>query len=123
MVIFAEQANTMIKIYHNNRCRKSREGLALLEEAKQEFEVVHYLEQPPTPEELKALLQKLGIRPKQLIRKNEAIWKEQFKGKELSDDALITAMSQFPKLIERPIVVKGNKAVIARPASTILEIL
>jgi len=113
----------MIKIYHNNRCRKSREGLALLEEAKQEFEVVHYLEQPPTPEELRALLQKLGIRPEQLIRKNEAIWKEQFKGKELSDDALITAMSQFPKLIERPIVVKGDKAVIARPASTILEIL
>ena len=113
----------MIKIYHNNRCRKSREGLALLEEAKQEFEVVHYLEQPPTPEELKALLQKLGIRPEQLIRKNEAIWKEQFKGKELSDDALITAMSQFPKLIERPIVVKGDKAVIGRPASTILEIL
>ncbi len=123
MAIFAEQVGKMIKIYHNNRCRKSREGLALLEESNQEFEIVHYLEQPPSPEELRALLLKLDLRPDQLIRKNEAVWKEQFKGKQLSDDALIVAMSQYPKLIERPIVVKGDKAVLGRPASTILDLL
>ena len=113
----------MIKIYHNNRCRKSREGLAILEESNQDFEVIRYLDNPPTPDELRELLQKLALRPEQLIRKNEAVWKAQFKGKELTDDELILAMSQFPKLIERPIVVRNEQAVIGRPASAILKIL
>ena len=113
----------MIKIYHNNRCRKSREGLTLLEESNREFKVIHYLEHPPSPEELREILSKLAMSPEQLIRKNEAIWKDQFKGKELSDDQLVEAMSAHPKLIERPIVIRGEKAVIGRPASNILEIL
>ena len=108
-----------MKIYHNNRCRKSREGLALLEKLNQDFEIVNYLETPPTKKELKAILKMLGMKPIELVRKNEAIWKAQFKGLELSDEAIITAMSTHPKLIERPIIVKDSKAVIGRPVENI----
>lgn len=113
----------MIKIFHNNRCRKSREGLALIEASKQDFEIVNYLENPPTSLQLIELLNMLGMQPHELLRKNEAIWKEKYKGKTLSDSEIIAAMSEHPKLIERPIVVKGNKAVLGRPASAILKIL
>lgn len=113
----------MIKIYHNPRCTKSRQGLALLEEAKVTFETIKYLDTPLTKTELEEIIAKLNIKPLQLVRKNEAIWKEQFKGKELSDDAIIDAMLEFPKLIERPIVVNGDKAVIGRPTESISEIL
>jgi len=113
----------MIKIYHNPRCRKSREGLALLETSGQKFEIVRYLENPPGPEELQGLLTALDISPIQLVRKNEAIWKSDYKGKELSDNEIIEALSQHPKLIERPIVLKDNKAVIGRPAERINELL
>lgn len=113
----------MIKIYHNPRCRKSREGLALLEASGQKFEIVRYLDNPPDPEELQGLLTALDISPIQLVRKNEAIWKSDYKGKDLSDNELIEALSQHPKLIERPIVIKHNKAVIARPAERINELL
>lgn len=109
----------MIRIYHNPRCRKSREGLALLEAKNIQFEVVKYLETPLNKEELTGLLQKLQIKPIQLIRKNEAIWKEKFKGKALSDDEIIKAMVNYPKLIERPIVTNQDKAVVARPAEKI----
>ncbi len=112
-----------MKIYHNNRCRKSREGLAVLEELKQDFEIVNYLETPPTAKELKEILNMLGMKPLELVRKNEAIWKEQFKGKVLSDDAILAAMSTYPKLIERPIIIKGAKAVIGRPAENIQKLL
>lgn len=113
----------MIKIYHNPSCTKSRQGLALLEEAKVTFETIKYLDTPLTKTELEEIIAKLNIKPLQLVRKNEAIWKEQFKGKELSDDAIIDAMLEFPKLIERPIVVNGDKAVIGRPTESISEIL
>ncbi|MGC6430688.1 MAG: arsenate reductase (glutaredoxin) [Jejuia sp.] len=113
----------MITIYHNNRCIKSREGLEILENSGNEFQVVKYLEDVPSEEELKAIIEKLGIKPIELVRKNEAIWKSDFKGKELSDDAIIKAMVENPKLIERPIVINGNTAVIGRPPQKILEIL
>ncbi|NAY91125.1 arsenate reductase (glutaredoxin) [Muricauda sp. JGD-17] len=113
----------MLKIYHNPRCRKSREGLALLEESGQEFEVVKYLENIPTEEELKTVIQYLGVAPEGLVRKNEAIWKEKYKGKSLSDDEIVQAMVQNPKLIERPIVVKGTKAVLGRPPENIKALL
>lgn len=113
----------MIKIYHNPRCRKSREGLELLEKSGKAFEIVKYLEETPSKDELKTLIGYLGIAPMDLVRKNEAIWKEQFKGKDLSDEALIEVMSVHPKLIERPIVVNGNKAVIGRPADKIKNII
>lgn len=112
-----------MKIYHNNRCRKSREGLAILEASNQPFEIINYLENPPSKEELVNILTLLGIKPIELVRKNEAIWKENFKNKELSDNDIINAMLQHPKLIERPIVVQNNKAVIGRPPEKIKELL
>ncbi|SHM72211.1 arsenate reductase (glutaredoxin) [Polaribacter sp. KT 15] len=113
----------MIKIYHNPRCSKSRQGLAILEESKKEFEIVKYLEEIPSEKELKAIIEKLGVSPIQLVRKTEKIWKENFKGKELSDDEIVTAMIENPKLIERPIVINNNKAVIGRPPENIATIL
>ncbi|APG64130.1 arsenate reductase (glutaredoxin) [Tenacibaculum todarodis] len=113
----------MIKIYHNNRCSKSRCGIALLEESGKEFEVVKYLENIPSEKELKEIIKLLKIAPIELVRKNEKVWKEEFKGKELSDAAIITAMVNNPKLIERPIIINGNKAVIGRPTEKILEII
>ncbi|GLU45020.1 arsenate reductase (glutaredoxin) [Allomuricauda sp. NBRC 101325] len=113
----------MIKIYHNPRCGKSREGLQILEESGQDFEIVKYLEDVPSKEELKNLIGKLGISPLDLVRKNEAIWKERYKGKTLSDDEVISAMVEHPKLIERPIVVNGSKAIVGRPPVQIKNIL
>jgi len=113
----------MIKIYHNNRCSKSRCGLAFLETSGKPFEVVKYLDDVPTVLELKNILKLLNIKPINLVRKNEAIWKENFKNKDLNDSEIIIAMVKYPKLIERPIVINGNKAVIGRPPELILNIL
>lgn len=113
----------MIKIYHNPRCTKSREGLKILEKSGQNFEVIKYLEDIPSKKELKEIIRVLGIKPEQLLRKNEAIWKENFKGKTLSDDQVLDAMIQYPKLIERPIIINENKAVIGRPSQNILKII
>ena len=113
----------MITIYHNNRCSKSRQGVQILEDAGKEFEIVKYLEDIPTKEELTNIINLLGIKPIELVRKNEAIWKEQYKGKELSNDEVITAMVNNPKLIERPIIINGTKAVIGRPPENILDII
>lgn len=113
----------MITIYHNARCSKSREGVCFLENNNTPFEVVNYLENTPTTEELQDLLKKLAIEPIELVRKKEAIWIENFKDKTLSPSEVIEAMVTYPKLIERPIVVKGDKAVIARPTEKINELL
>ncbi|AUC84571.1 arsenate reductase (glutaredoxin) [Polaribacter sp. ALD11] len=113
----------MIKIYHNPRCSKSRQGLEILENSKKEFEIVKYLEEIPSEEALKEIIKLLGITPIQLVRKTEKVWKEEFKGKELSDTEIIKAMLNHPKLIERPIVINNNKAVIGRPPEAILSII
>lgn len=113
----------MITIYHNPRCRKSREGLALLEESGKTFEVIKYIDDLVSKEELKTIIAKLGVKPIDLVRKNEAIWKSEFKGKELSDEQIIKVMAKHPKLIERPIVINGNKAVVGRPKELILDII
>ena len=113
----------MIKIYHNPRCSKSRQGLEILENSKKEFEVVKYLEEIPTEKELSEIINLLNISPIQLVRKTEKIWKENYKGKELSDSAIIKAMIENPKLIERPIVINNNKAVIGRPPENIISII
>ena len=113
----------MIKIYHNPKCTKSRQGVAFLEEKGIEFQIVKYLEDTFTVETLSKIIKELGIKPIELVRKNEAIWKSNFKGKELSDTEIIQAMVDFPKLIERPIVVNKGRAVIARPTEKIEEIL
>lgn len=112
-----------MKIYHNNRCSKSRCGLEILNNSNQDFEVVDYINNPLSEKEIKDLLKKLGYAPTQLVRKNEAIWKENYKGKNLSDAEIIKAMATHPKLIERPIVVKGDKAVIGRPPENIEELI
>lgn len=109
----------MITIYHNLRCSKSRGGLAYLESKGVEFSVRQYLNDRFTFDELKNLIAKTGLKPDDIIRKNEEIYKIELKGKTLSDDELIRAMVNEPKLIERPIVEKGDKAVIARPVENI----
>lgn len=112
-----------MKIYHNSRCSKSRQGLQLLKEAGASPEIIDYIKNPLTAGEIKEILAKLNIPAIDLVRKNEAIWKEKFKGKELNEDQIIKAMSDYPKLIERPIVVKDNKAVIGRPSEKIKSLL
>jgi len=112
-----------MKIYHNPRCSKSRQGLAILEESSNPFEVIKYLDKPFAKEELTELIKLLGIKPIDLVRKNEAIWKDHYKGKTLTDNKIIEAMVNHPKLIERPIVVANGKAVIGRPPEIIKTIL
>ena len=112
-----------MKIYHNPRCSKSREGLAIVEASKINFEIIQYLDNPITKEELTEIIKLLGIKPLDLVRKNEAIWKEKYKGKILSDSEIINAMVQNPKLIERPIVINNGKAIIGRPPELIKTIL
>ncbi len=113
----------MITIYHNPRCTKSREGLCEIENLNQPFEIRKYHDEPFAEKELKEVIKKLNIKPIELVRTKENIWIENYKGKDLSDTQIIEAMLQNPKLIERPIVVNGNKAVIARPKEKINEIL
>jgi arsenate reductase len=112
-----------MKIWHNNRCSKSRCAVALLNDKNLEFETISYIEVPPTKEELELVLNMLGIKAETLVRKNEAIFKDKFKGKQLSEAAWIKAMIEHPKLIERPIIINNGKAVIGRPTENILDIL
>jgi len=112
-----------MKIYHNPRCSKSRQGLAILEASKLSFETINYLETPVTIKELTEIIKLLEISPIDLVRKNEAIWKENYKGKKLSDSEIIIAMAENPKLIERPIVINNGKAIIGRPPELIKTIL
>lgn len=113
----------MLTIYHNNRCAKSREGVCFLENLKKPFETIHYLEKTITYIELETILKKLKIKPIELVRTKEKEWIENFKGKVLTESQIIEAMLQFPKLIERPIVINGEKAIIARPTELIKTIL
>ena len=113
----------MIIIYHNNRCGKSRSALCLLEESGQPFKTIEYLKDVPTAEELKAVLKKLKLKPHDLIRTKEPFYLQNYKGKELTDDEWILAMTEHPILMERPIVINGTKAVIARPPEKALEII
>ena len=113
----------MIKIYHNPRCRKSREGLEILEKSGKDFEIIKYLEDVPSRAELQSILSYLDISAENLVRKSESIWKEKYRGKLLSDDDIIDAILLHPKLIERPIVVNGSKAVIGRPPENISKII
>ena len=113
-----------LTIYHNQRCSKSRQTLALLEERGISPRVVDYLKTPPSAAELKAILKKLGLRPRDLMRKGEPVYAELgLKDRDLDDDALVALMVANPILIERPIVVSGGKAAIGRPPESVLEIL
>jgi arsenate reductase len=112
-----------MKIYHNPRCGKSREGLAILQASQLPFEIINYIETPLSENELAEIIKLLGIPPIDLVRKNEAIWKENYKEKKLSDSEIIAAMAANPKLVERPIVINNRKAVIGRPPELIKSIL
>jgi arsenate reductase len=113
-----------IVIYHNPRCGKSRATMKLLDEKGIKPKVIEYLKAPPSAAELKEILGKLGIAPRQLLRKGEAPYKELELGDDkLSDAAIIKAMAQNPILIERPIVVNGKKAALGRPPEAVLKIL
>lgn len=110
-------------IYHNNRCKKSREALELLREKTNQLTVIEYLKYPLTTSELTHIVDQLNIQPLELVRKNESVWKEEYKGKNLTHQEIVQAMVNHPKLIERPIVINEKGAVIGRPASKVLEIL
>ena len=111
-----------VTIYHNPRCSKSREALALLQGRGLAPLIVNYLDTPPTAAELAAIVGKLGIRPEQLVRKGEAIFKSKYAGRTLTDGEWIAAMVDHPILIERPIVVSGARALIGRPPSSVLTL-
>ena len=112
-----------MKIYHNPRCSKSRQALFLIQEKGENLKIIEYLKECISIEDLGLLLRMLKIKPIELIRKGEQIWKEKYNGKELTDDEIIMAMSENPKLIERPIVVKNGKAIIGRSPDKVLNLL
>lgn len=113
----------MITIYHNPRCTKSREGLCELELLNMPFEIRKYLEISISKDELVEIIRKLNIKPIELVRTKESVWKENYKDKEMKDDEIIEALLTHPKLIERPIVVFGDNAVIARPKEKINDLI
>jgi arsenate reductase len=112
-----------MKIYHNSRCRKSRETLKLINESENQVEIINYLENKLSIDELKEIISKLNIPAESLVRKGESLFKENFKDKKILDNEWIQIMVENPKLIERPIVVKGNKAIIGRPPENVIELL
>ncbi len=113
----------MTTIYHNPRCSKSRQCLALLEEKKENLNIIKYLDTTFTVAQLTGVINQLGIKPIDLVRKNETVWKQSFKGRDFTDKDLIKIMCEHPKLIERPIIIKNDKAVIGRPPEKVIEIL
>lgn len=110
-----------MKILHNNRCSKSRCALELLQDKGVDFEIVRYLDEPLSKLELKELLVKLNLPIEDIIRKGENEFKENYKGKKMSENEWLDALVRFPKLLERPIVIKGDKAIIARPPELVAE--
>ena len=113
----------MIQIYHNSRCSKSRACLAFIEKTVPAFEIINYLQTPPTFEELKLIIGKLSIKPLALVRQKEKIWIENFKNQDLSDDEIIQIMVLNPILIERPIVINNTKAIIGRPLEKVQDLI
>ncbi len=113
----------MIEIYHNPRCSKSREALNILEAENADFKVIKYLDEKLNVKDLSKIIKLLNIKPIELVRKNESQWKDNFKNSTFTDKELIDIMVKNPKLIERPIVINGNKAVIGRPPQIVLDII
>tara|TARA_B100001142_G_scaffold170032_1_gene169568 strand:+ start:10971 stop:11312 length:342 start_codon:yes stop_codon:yes gene_type:complete len=111
-----------MKIYHNPRCSKSRQTLAIIEKKTSNFEIVRYLEDPLKFNDIKVLLIKLNIKPIKIVRTKETIWREKFKGKEINDNEIINILAENPKLMERPIVETKEKAIIGRPPENVLEL-
>jgi len=112
-----------MKIYHNPRCSKSRQTLQIIKDAGAEVEIIEYLNEVPTQDELAAILIKLDMNAEDILRKGEDVFKQNYKGKTFSNDEWIKIMIENPKLIERPIVIKGNKAVLGRPPENVNKFL
>lgn len=112
-----------VRVYHNARCSKSRGACQLLEEQGVPLEVVEYLKHPPSRDELAALLRKLGLPAEAIVRKGEEIYKSEYKGRSLCEDEWLDALVAHPILIERPIAVRGERAVVGRPPEKVLELL
>ncbi len=113
----------MLKIYHNNRCGKSRTAMQILQEKDIEFEVIEYLKTPLNQKQIKGLLKKLGMKAIDLIRKNEDVYKNNFKDQHLTEKEWIKVLAENPILIERPIIEDEDRAVIARPPELVEEFL
>lgn len=122
-ILNSRKVNLNMKIYHNPRCAKSRDTLKLLQINDINPEIFLYLDCPVDASELKRIIQLLKIKPEQLVRKNEPVYKELFKGRQLSDTEWINALVKYPKLIERPIVIAGDKVVIGRPPENVLDLI
>ena len=114
---------TMITLWHNPRCSKSREGLKLLQEAGADVEVRKYLEDAPSAAEIRAVLDKLGVAPIDMMRTKEKLFRELGLSRDSDPDTLIRAMAEHPRLIERPIGIRGDRARIGRPPENLLELL
>lgn len=112
-----------MKIYHNPRCRKSREALNIIQNHGIQPEVVLYLETPPSRKEIKEMLDKLGMKAEELVRKEEKLYKEEYKNRELSEDEWIVVLADNPKLIQRPVVVNGTRAIVGRPPESVETVL
>ena len=112
-----------VQVFHNTRCGKSREALALLTKAGYEVEIIEYLKQVPTKKELKLLLSKLGLKAIDIVRKKEGLFLEKFKNKQFTNEEWIQLLQENPILIERPIVINGYRAIVARPPELALDIL
>ena len=108
-----------MKIYHNPRCRKSRETLNIIQNHGIEPEVVLYLETPPTRKEIREVLDKLHITAEELVRKEEKLYKDEYRDRELSEEEWINVLADNPKLIQRPVVVNGKRAIIGRPPESV----
>jgi len=113
----------MITIYHNPRCSKSRESIAFMEQQGVAYKIIKYLDANLTSSDIKALLQKLNFSPIELVRTKDSFWQENFASQTLSDDDIVQAMVTHPQIIERPVVVNGSKAIVARPTEKIYQIL
>ena len=112
-----------ITIYHNPRCRKSRDAIQHLEKNNINFEVIKYLEDNLNEKELSDILKKVGKKPSEVLRKNETLWKTELKDKNLEEKEILTVLVKYPKLIERPIVISGDTGVIARPLENLVKFL
>ena len=112
-----------ITLFHNPRCSKSRAALSLLQEKGVEPQIIEYLKHPPTRAELATLVGKLGMQPEAIVRSGEDLYKEKFKGKAMTDAQWLDALAANPILMERPIAVKGDQAVLGRPPENVLKLV
>jgi arsenate reductase len=116
-------SDTSIRIYHNPRCSKSRAACQLIAEQDVPAEIIDYLKTPLRRDELRELLSKLGMRPAELVRRGESVFREHYAGRSLDDEEWLDALVAHPILIERPIIVRGDRAVVGRPPEKVLELL